>query len=66
MPLRRAVYGTIVYMTLTMNYTYRIYPDAQQEANLLEWLKTCRLSYNYALRELKERRSPTRPKLLCI
>ncbi len=41
-------------MTLTMNYTYRIYPDAQQEESLVEWLETCRLSYNYALRELKD------------
>ena len=41
-------------MTLTMNYTYRIYPDAKQEESLVEWLETCRLSYNYALRELKD------------
>lgn len=39
---------------LTMNYTYRIYPDAEQEAELLDWLETCRRTYNYALRELKE------------
>jgi putative transposase len=39
---------------LTMNYTYRIYPDATQEAELLEWLETCRGVYNYALRELKD------------
>lgn len=37
-----------------MNYTYRIYPDATQEVNLLEWLETCRGVYNYALRELKD------------
>jgi putative transposase len=39
---------------LTMNYTYRIYPDAIQEAELLEWIETCRGVYNYALRELKD------------
>jgi putative transposase len=39
---------------LTMNYTYRIYPDAEPEAELLDWLETCRRTYNYALRELKE------------
>ncbi|XFA74375.1 zinc ribbon domain-containing protein [Thermosynechococcaceae cyanobacterium Okahandja] len=27
---------------LTMNYTYRIYPDASQQIELLEWLETCR------------------------
>ncbi|MDJ0730440.1 MAG: transposase [Crocosphaera sp.] len=41
-------------MTLTLNYTYRIYPDSKQEAMLSEWLEICRLSYNYALRELKD------------
>jgi len=39
---------------LTMNYTYRIYPDATQQAELLEWLEMCRSVYNYALRELKD------------
>lgn len=47
---------------LTMNYSYRIYPDATQQAELLEWLETCRGVYNYALRELKDwiasRKSP--------
>ncbi|NQZ61565.1 helix-turn-helix domain-containing protein, partial [Crocosphaera sp.] len=41
-------------MTLTLNYTYRIYPDNKQEAILSEWLEICRRSYNYALRELKD------------
>ena len=41
-------------MTLTLNYTYRIYPDNKQEAMLSEWLEICRRSYNYALRELKD------------
>ncbi len=41
-------------MTLTLNYTYRIYPDNNQETKLDEWLEICRRSYNYALRELKD------------
>jgi len=36
------------------NYRYRIYPDAEQVKLLNEWLETCRVSYNYALRELKD------------
>ncbi|MEB3291760.1 MAG: helix-turn-helix domain-containing protein [Synechococcales bacterium] len=39
---------------LTMNYTYRIYPDAVQQTELRSWLDTCRAVYNYALRELKD------------
>lgn len=39
---------------LTMNYTYRIYPDAAQQTELVDWLETCRGVYNYALRELKD------------
>ncbi|MGY4562045.1 RNA-guided endonuclease InsQ/TnpB family protein, partial [Thermostichus sp. MS-CIW-32] len=39
---------------LTMNYTYRFYPDAAQQAELQSWLETCRGVYNYALRELKD------------
>ncbi len=39
---------------LTLNYSYRIYPNSEQQALLDEWLETCRLSYNYALRELKD------------
>jgi putative transposase len=39
---------------LTLNYTYRIYPDAAQQTELLNWLETCRGVYNYALRELKD------------
>ncbi|MEO1429791.1 MAG: transposase [Cyanobacteria bacterium J06632_19] len=39
---------------LSLNYTYRIYPNSSQVALLNEWLETCRLSYNYALRELKD------------
>ncbi len=39
---------------MILNYTYRIYPDPEQTEALNEWLETCRLSYNYALRELKD------------
>jgi len=39
---------------LTMNYTYRIYPAANQQAQMLAWLESCRRLYNYALRELKD------------
>ncbi|MEQ8968923.1 MAG: helix-turn-helix domain-containing protein [Coleofasciculus sp. C1-SOL-03] len=27
---------------LNLNYTYRIYPDAEQVESLNEWLETCR------------------------
>jgi len=37
-----------------MHYTYRIYPDAMQQTELLGWLETCRGVYNYALCELKD------------
>ncbi|NEO96246.1 MAG: transposase [Moorea sp. SIO3G5] len=39
---------------LMMNYRYRIYPSADQQAQMLEWLEVCRGVYNYALRELKD------------
>jgi len=39
---------------LTLNYTYRIYPDATQQLLLRNWLETCRQVYNYSLRELKD------------
>lgn len=39
---------------LTLNYTYRIYPDLDQSAMMLEWLETSRKVYNRALRELKD------------
>ncbi|MGQ9871656.1 MAG: helix-turn-helix domain-containing protein, partial [Leptodesmis sp.] len=39
---------------LTMNYPYRIYPNAMQQTELLEWLETCTGVYNYALRQLKD------------
>jgi len=39
---------------LTMNYTYRLYPSATQEQQMLEWMETSRRVYNYALREIKD------------
>ena len=39
---------------LTMNFTYRIYPDVSQQAQMLDWLESCRRVYNYSLRELKD------------
>ena len=45
-------YGIIAWMIL--NYTYRLYPDAKQQESLISWLDTCRVSYNYALKELKD------------
>ena len=41
-------------MTITMNYTYRIYPSQEQEAIMLSWLETCRRLYNRCLRDLKD------------
>ena len=49
----RQVYGNVNFM-LTLNFTYRLYPDISQAELLNEWLETCRVSYNYALRELKD------------
>jgi putative transposase len=39
---------------LTLNYRYRIYPDAAQQQTLIEWMEICRGTYNYALREIKD------------
>lgn len=39
---------------MILNYVYRIYPDGEQIELLNQWLETCRVSYNYALRELKD------------
>jgi putative transposase len=39
---------------MILNYVYRIYPDSNQIDLLNEWVETCRVSYNYALRELKD------------
>lgn len=35
-------------------YTYRIHPDIDQEAKMLNWLDMCRRVYNYALRQRKD------------
>ena len=37
-----------------MNYSYRIYPTAEQQALMLKWLETCRHLYNRCLRDLKD------------
>ncbi len=39
---------------LTLTHRYRIYPDATQEQQLIEWMEICRSAYNYALREIKD------------
>lgn len=39
---------------ITLTHCYRIYPDAYQDATLLEWLERSRRVYNYALRERKD------------
>jgi putative transposase len=35
-------------------YTYRIHPNIDQEAKMLDWLEQCRRAYNYALRQRKD------------
>ena len=37
-----------------MNYRYRIYPNATGQDTLFEWMETCRIAYNYGLREIKD------------
>ena len=39
---------------LTMNYSYRINPTAQQQELMLGWMETCRRLYNRCLRDLKD------------
>jgi len=39
---------------LTITHRYRIYPDAAQEQQLIEWMEICRGAFNYALREIKD------------
>ncbi len=39
---------------ITMNYRYRIYPDATQQDTLFGWMEVSRSVYNYALREIKD------------
>ena len=47
---------------VTLNYSYRIYPDSEQQKRLDEWLETSRQVYNYALGQLQDwlrsRKSP--------
>ncbi|WP_442922722.1 RNA-guided endonuclease InsQ/TnpB family protein [Microcoleus sp. Aus8_D1] len=37
-----------------MNYRYRVYPNTAQKQLLKEWMDTCRVAYNYGLREIKD------------
>lgn len=39
---------------LNLTYSYRIDPDLDQEAQMLDWLEQCRRVYNYALAERKD------------
>ncbi|HEY9635100.1 MAG TPA: RNA-guided endonuclease TnpB family protein [Coleofasciculaceae cyanobacterium] len=39
---------------LTLTYRYRIYPDATQQQQFIEWMEVCRSAHNYALREIKD------------
>ncbi|MFP4121829.1 MAG: RNA-guided endonuclease InsQ/TnpB family protein [Coleofasciculus sp.] len=39
---------------LTITHRYRIYPDATQEQQFIEWMEICRGAFNYALREIKD------------
>ena len=41
-------------MMLTLNYRYRIYPDITQQSQFSGWMETCRVAYNYGLREIKD------------
>jgi len=48
---------------LNLTYSYRIYPDAVQQAHMLEWMEQCRRVYNYALAERKDWMNSRRCKL---
>jgi putative transposase len=39
---------------LTLTYRYRIYPEAAQQQELIEWMETCRNAYNYGLGQIKD------------
>jgi putative transposase len=39
---------------LALTHRYRIYPEATQEQQLIEWMEICRGAFNYALREIKD------------
>lgn len=36
---------------LHLTYEYRIYPDADQEILMIDWLEQCRRVFNYGLTE---------------
>ena len=38
-----------------MNYSYRVYPNAVQQTQISGWMETCRATYNYGLRQIKDR-----------
>ncbi|WP_293072134.1 MULTISPECIES: helix-turn-helix domain-containing protein [unclassified Moorena] len=37
-------------MLLTLNYRYRLYPDATQQQRVIEWMEIYRTTYNYGWR----------------
>ncbi|MBE9127408.1 MULTISPECIES: RNA-guided endonuclease InsQ/TnpB family protein [unclassified Coleofasciculus] len=39
---------------LTITHRYRIYPDATQKQQFIDWMEVCRGAFNYALREIKD------------
>ena len=39
---------------LTLNYRYRLYPNITQRHLLDGWMETCRIAYNYGLRQIKD------------
>ncbi|WP_028954460.1 RNA-guided endonuclease InsQ/TnpB family protein [Synechocystis sp. PCC 7509] len=39
---------------LTLTYRFRIYPQAAQQQELIEWMDICRNAYNYGLRQIKD------------
>ncbi|AOQ23145.1 IS200/IS605 family transposase ISMma22 [Moorella thermoacetica] len=41
-------------LKVTRNYKFRLYPNKEQESQLLRWLETCRWIYNTALAQRKE------------
>ncbi|MEM8604575.1 MAG: helix-turn-helix domain-containing protein, partial [Cyanobacteria bacterium P01_H01_bin.121] len=39
---------------LVLTYRYRIYPNLEQELQMVNWLETCRRVYNYAVGQRKD------------
>jgi putative transposase len=37
-----------------MTFRYRIYPNFEQEQQMLNWLEACRRVYNHAVRKRKD------------